>query len=207
MDRVGVFLLDNSLKSSLDVPLTTNYESFKSFCANIRTVQDNSNSSLMDRNLKFASQQLLPSAQGRAYARKIIVVISDSCANSTSYSASELSAYQSLYPYPEHYWFHNNPPPTGVTDPRFEPNQLNRDARNGLLMTVHQGYATGVESYAVKVGFTSNQVIMNAMADFGGTANTANEAPIVTDNPSLYESRIKAVLADIIDNPRGRLVQ
>jgi hypothetical protein len=52
-------------------------------------------------------------------------------------------------------------------------------------MTAHQGYATGVEFFAVKVGFTSNQVVMNALADFGGTANTANEAPIVTDNPDL----------------------
>jgi hypothetical protein len=82
-----------------------------------------------------------------------------------------------------------------------------RYARNGALMAAHKGYGGGVELYAVKVGFSSNQTMMDALAAFGGTANTANEAPIVTNNPSLYESRIKAVLADIIDNPRGRLVE
>ncbi len=74
-------------------------------------------------------------------------------------------------------------------------------------MAAHQRYATGVEIYGVKVGFSSSQTMADALAEFGGTANTANEAPIVTNNPALYEDRIKAVLADIIDNPRGRLVQ
>jgi hypothetical protein len=184
-DRVGVSLLDGSVKTSLEVALTTDYDSFKQFCANIRTSQDNSNASVLDRNIKYASEQLLPGAQGRAYSRKIVIIISDSCINDTSIPASEISAYQSLYPYPEYYWFHNQPPPAGVTDPRYEPDLLTRNSRNGLLMTAHQGYATGVEFFAVKVGFTSNQVVMNALADFGGTANTANEAPIVTDNPDL----------------------
>ena len=206
-DRVGILAVDAFVRTSLDVALTTNYDSVRNFCRTLQAINDLSTTTNLDGNITFASQQLMPSAQGRAYARKIIVVISDSYVTRTGFSNAQIDAYQSQYPYPEYGWFHAIAPPAGVTDPRYEPNSSIRYARNGALMAAHQGYATGVESYAVKVGFSSNQAIMDALADFGGTANTANEAPIVTNNPSLYESRIKAVLADIIDNPRGRLVQ
>jgi hypothetical protein len=74
-------------------------------------------------------------------------------------------------------------------------------------MAAHQGYGAGVEIYPVKVGFSSSQTMMDALAEFGGTAYQSDVGPTITNNPALYESRIKAVLADIIDNPRGRLVQ
>jgi hypothetical protein len=206
-DRVGLLLIDQNVKTALDVSLTTDYDSVRNVCRTIQARADPTTSSALDANLSFAAQQLQPSGQGRTFARKIMVIITDFNVTTTSFSDSAIDAYMAQ-PGMRSGWFHNVMPPSGMTDPRFEPVTLRRYARNGALMAAHQpSAATGVETYAVKVGFASNKAMMDALADFGGTANSANEAPSITNNPSLYESRIKAVLADIIDNPRGRLVQ
>ena len=206
-DRVGLLLIDDTVKTSLDAALTTNYDSVRNLCRTIQAKFDASSSTAMDTNISFAAAQLQPSAQGRANARKILVIISDFNVTTSTATPSAIDNYQLLYPYPEYGWFHNFPPPQGVTDARYEPDSATRYGRNGALMAAHQGYGASVETYAVKVGFASNKAMMDALADFGGTANSANEAPSITNDPALYESRIRAVLADIIDNPRGRLVQ
>ncbi|MFM7071910.1 MAG: vWA domain-containing protein, partial [Planctomycetota bacterium] len=206
-DRVGLLLIDQSNETSLDVSLTTNYDSVRNACRTIQATADPTVTSSLDANISFASQQLQPSGQGRAFARKIIVLITDFNVTTSTTANADIDAYIAQ-PGMRSGWFHNIMPPLGTTDPRYEPDLLTRYARNGALMAAHQqSMSNGVETYAVKVGFASSKIMMDALADFGGTANTAKEAPSITNNPSLYESRIKAVLADIIDNPRGRLVQ
>jgi hypothetical protein len=208
-DRVGLLKIEYVVppKTILDVALTTNYDSFRNICRTIQSVADSTTSTSLDLHIKLAREQLTSSAQSRANARKIIVVVSDGIVTRPTSSTADIDTYQLQYPWPQYAWFHGVPPPLGVTDPRYEPNSLKRYARNSALMEAHMGSVRGVELYVVKVGYTSHKMMADALAEFGGTTNTANEAPIVTNNPSLYESRIKAVLADIIDNPRGRLVE
>jgi hypothetical protein len=202
-DRIGLLTIDSTMKTALDVSLTANYSAMRDAIRTIQATSDEYGSTALDANVQFAGQQLLPTAQGRAYSRKIIIIISDSIVTKTMFTNAAIDAFQLQYPPPQYFWFNA----TNDGNQRYESNSSLRYARNGALMAALQRYQTGVEIYAVKVGFTSDQAMVNALADFGGTANTAKEAPTVTNNPSLYESRIKAVLADIIDNPRGRLVQ
>ncbi len=210
LDRIAVLAMDSKTRTAADVVLTSDYNSVRNSCAMLQSSKEQvtaSTATQLDANLVFAGQQLLPTAQGRPFARKIVVILSDFYPTNSSYTQAQIDAYQLQYPYPDYGWFHAIAPPPGVTDSRYEPNSTRRTNLNGALMAAHQRYATGVEIYGVKVGFSSSQTMADALAEFGGTANTANEAPIVTNNPALYEDRIKAVLADIIDNPRGRLVQ
>lgn len=209
-DRIGLLRIDSDQRVASDVVLTTNYDSVRASCVTLQAMSElftGAATSQLDANLTFAAQQLMPSAQGRTYSRKIVIILSDFYPTRTSYTQTEIDSYQALFPPPEYGWFHAVAPPAGTTDSRYEPSTTRRRNQNGALMAAHQGYGTGVEIYPVKVGFSSSQSMMDALAEFGGTAYQSDVGPTITNNPDLYESRIKAVLADIIDNPRGRLVQ
>jgi hypothetical protein len=209
-DRIGLLRIDSNERTAADVVLTTNYDSVRASCVTLQAMSElftGETASQLDANLTFAAQQLMPSAQGRTYSRKIVIVLSDFYPTTTSYTQTQIDSYQLLFPPPEYGWFHAVAPPAGTTDSRYEPSTTKRRNQNGALMAAHQGYGAGVEIYPVKVGFSSSQTMMDALAEFGGTAYQSDVGPTITNNPALYESRIKAVLADIIDNPRGRLVQ
>jgi hypothetical protein len=126
--------------------------------------------------------------QGRRYANKVVVLLTDGIPNLHSTSDSQINSYISQHPSSNFY-------DSSETD------------KNAALMQCMDMQSQKWFVFAVGIGLGCDYDFMDRTARMGNTADKNGQAPRGTGNPAQYEQRLKDIFTNIITNPKARLVK
>lgn len=193
-DRVSIVTFDaiSSYHSpKVVMPLTTDYRAAMQSCTKLQAVGDIGNSTATEHGIALARQHLKPPAQGgqgRNYADKIVVLLTDGVPNVWSSSAETVSTYIGENPGgdwygPDYIWY------------------------NAALMQTAQLTQERDRLYPVAVGLGADQDFMDRLARIAGTADEAGLSPRGSGNPADYEAQLVNIFKDIIHRVNGKLVK
>jgi hypothetical protein len=159
-------------------------------CATLQPVSDIGSSTAIEAGLQTARNHLLGSAdggQGRSFAKKVVVLLTDGIPNAWQSSAGTINNYINANPDADYYasdylWY------------------------NSALMQSAQIKGENSALYDVGVGLGADYNFMDRMARLAGTDENG-QSPRGSGNPAQYEQTMTDIFTQIIKAPGSRLVQ
>jgi hypothetical protein len=172
-------------------PLTGNYPAAMQSATTLQAVGDKGLTTATQSGLAVAEQHIRPVAgggQGRDFANKVVVLLTDGVPNLYSATNGDIDAYMGGNPSADfygggYYWL------------------------DAALMQAHGMQGKDWELYPVGIGLGTDYDFMDRMSRMGGTANDSGESPRGSGNPAEYEQRLIEIFREIIDNPNVKLVE
>lgn len=192
-DRVAIITfdaLDDDHVPQLVQSLTGNYTQAMESCTMLQAVSDVGASTAIEAGLIAARAHLkLPTegGQGRSFAKKMIVLLTDGVPNAWESSSSQIDSYITLHPHADYYasdyvWL------------------------NSALMQAAVIEDANTVLYCVGIGLGTDYDFMDRMSRMAGT-DKSGLSPRGSGNPAEYEQRLTDIFEEIILNPGGRMVQ
>ncbi|SFH71078.1 TadG family pilus assembly protein [Planctomicrobium piriforme] len=191
-DRVSIVsfdALDAYHQPALVMSLTDDYTAAMKASATLQPVSDIGSSTAIDAGLALARDQLkepTDGGQGRSFATKVIVLLTDGVPNAWQSSDQTINDYITTNPAGDYYgsdyvWY------------------------NSALMQAAQSKTANSELYNVAVGLGADYDFMDRMARLSGTAENG-QSPRGSGNPAEYEQTMTDIFTKIIKAPGSRLV-
>jgi hypothetical protein len=192
-DKVAVVTfdgLDSHHAPEVAVSLTADFDAAMLACTTLQAASDIGNTTATEAGLKTARDHLkdvTEGGQGRGYADKAIILITDGVPNATQSGATTIQNYIASNPLAEWYgadftWY------------------------NAPLMQVHQAQSDNIRVFAVGMGLGADYDFLDRLARLGQTDHMG-QSPRVSGNPAEYERLLVDVIAEIVRNPGTRLVK
>ncbi len=170
--------------------LTSDYVTAMHASTRLQAVGDRSASTATESGMIKAQEIIRPlsqGGQGREFSDKVVVVLTDGVPNVTSSATGDISSFMSDNPdsnfYGGGYWWLDGP------------------LMQSKIMTSKRW-----KTYPVGIGLGTDYDFMDRMARMGTTANASGQSPRGSGNPAEYETRLKQIFQEIIDNAGVRLV-
>jgi hypothetical protein len=159
-------------------------------CTTLQAVSDVGPTTATEIGLRLGRDQLRNTAlggQGRPFAKKVLVLLTDGVPNVWESSASTINTYAAASSSGEFYssaylWY------------------------NAALMQVGRAEADKVEVYPVGMGMGTDYDFMDRMARLANT-DEGGLSPRGSANPAEYEQVLTDIFTDIVKNPGSRLVE
>lgn len=192
-DKVAIVTfdgLDSDHAPALRQSLTSDYVGAMSACVDLQAVSDVGSTTATEAGLELARQHLKPvdqGGQGRKFAKKVIVLLTDGIPNAWSSTEGEVSTHMTQNPDGNYY----------ATDYIW---------LNAALMQTALAQTERTSVYAVGMGLGTDYDFMDRVARMGNTAEGGLSVR-GSGNPAEYESRLTEIFGEIIRNPGGRLVE
>ena len=171
--------------------LTGNYEEAMANCTDIQAVADAYLSTGSESGMALARSHLASEEEGgngRRFANKVVVVLTDGAPNLNAISSSTINAYKAEHPSAEY------------SHPTSYPH-------DGALMQASMMQLQKWQVFAVGIGLGTDYDFMDRLGRMGATANEDGQAPRGSGNPAEYEQRTAEIFENIISSPKQRLVQ
>jgi Flp pilus assembly protein TadG len=170
--------------------LTSDYGNAMMACTRLQAVGDRDASTATESGLQKAQDIIKPlsqGGQGREFSDKVVVLLTDGVPNVTASATSEIADFMSDNPdsnfFGGGYWWLDGP------------------LMQSKIMTSKRW-----KTYPVGIGLGTDYNFMDRMARMGTTANSNGQSPRGSGNPAEYETRLKQIFQEIIDNAGVRLV-
>ena len=192
-DRVSIITfdgLDAYHTPKIVQSLTTNYTACMTACTTLQSVSDQGATTATEAGLQVARDHLKSVAdggQGRSYANKVIILLTDGVPNAWQSSSASVNAYVTANPSGDYY-------ASGYV------------WSNAALMQTAQAKHDNVDVRPVGMGLGADYDFLDRMARVGGT-DIGGQSPRGSGNPADYETKLTDVFKKIINNPGSRLVQ
>lgn len=140
---------------------------------------------------------------GRKNANKIVVLLTDGQPNQrrSFVTSSLVSSFVSQNP---SVWIN---PTTGVQLSNWITTGTYATDMNAALMRANIMRQENWYVYAAGIGLGCDYNFMDCLARQGLTADTDGQSPRGSDDPSIYEAKLRQIFEDIVTNPKLRLVQ
>ena len=201
MDWVSIITFDRLSSSSpkIQQALTSNYSAAMTACTGLQATSDNALCTCTEAGLNLAYTHL--TANGRANANKIVVLLTDGLPNLMQSSTATVNNY--IGGNPANY----TNPSTGQTSSDWYTSGTYKNDQNAALMQTSIMQGSNWYVYAVGVGLACDYTFMDNMARMGNTANNNGQAPRGSGDPTVYEAVLTQLFDNIITNPKLRLVQ
>lgn len=194
-DRVSLVTfdaLDAYHQPEIKVALTNNYQTAMQACTTLQAVGDINASTATENGLILARQHLETpenGGQGRSYASKVLVLLTDGVPNLYSSSNSTISNYIA-----------DNP------DADFYSSSSGNAAKNSVLMQTSMAQGKSGHVYPVGLGLGADYDFLDRVARIAET-DKSGQSPRGSGNPAEYEQRLTAIFTEIIKSPGSRLVK
>lgn len=192
-DRVAIVTfdaIDAYHASQLVLPLTDNYASAKDACRKLQALSDIGNSTATEDGIILARDHVKPvsqGGQGRSYAKKVMVLLTDGVPNVWQTSDTTIDAYMAANPDSDYYstdypWY------------------------NSVLMETDQMQTGHDKMYPVGMGMGCDYDFMDRIARMADT-DTNGQSMHGSLNPAQYEQRMVDIFKNIINTRGGKLVK
>jgi Flp pilus assembly protein TadG len=192
-DRVAIVsfdAIDAYHAPRIVMPLTSDFDAAMAACTNLQAVSDIGTSTAMENGLILGKTHLLApdqGGQGRSFATKVLVMLTDGVPNVWQSSSADISTYMSNNPNGDYY------------DPAFP-------WMNAALMQADLVHSKHNMLFPVGIGLGTDYDFMDRMSRMSGTAANG-QSPRGSGNPAEYEQRLTEIFTEIIKKAGSRLVQ
>ena len=191
-DRVAIISfdgLDSDHAPVLVQSLTSNYTNAMASCTTLQAVSDIGATTAIEAGLIAARAHLKPTSQGgqgRVFAKKVVVLLTDGVPNAWQSSAGTINGYIATNPNADYYasgykWL------------------------NSALMQAATFEGENTVVYPVGIGLGTDYNFMDRMARMA-KSDESGLSPRGSGNPAEYEQRLTDIFEEIIKNPGGRMV-
>ena len=173
-------------------PLGHDYVAAMETVSKLQAVGDVGPTTALDPAVLLAQAHLAPPAEGgrgRAYAEKVIVIVSDGVPNAWTTDEAEVAAYRDAIADADAGLF----APAGYT------------WLNAPLMHARKWRRRG-STIPIGMGLGADHAFADRMAQVARTADDAGRAPRTSGNPAVYETELRAIFEDLI-RPEPKLVK
>jgi Flp pilus assembly protein TadG len=192
-DWVSIITFDLVNSATIQVSLTSNYDSAMQGCTTLQAVADSDGSSTATEvGLIAAFNHIKPSSQGglgRGSTNKIVVLLTDGMPNLYKSSTSTISTYRTQNPSSNFY------------------GGSSYYSQDAALMQTSMMQDNNWYLYPVGLGAGCDYGFMDRMARMGATADTNGHSPQGTGDPDNVENTLTQIFTSIITNPKLRLVK
>ena len=159
-----------------------------------------------EAGLNLAYNHIKPASQGglgRENANKIVVLLTDGEPNDrrSSVTSSMITQYKNQYP---SIWTN---PDTGQQLNNWITSDAEMVNMNAALMQASMMRRDNWFVYAAGIGRGCDYNFMDCVARQGLTADTNGQSPRGSDDPLIYETKLREIFENIITNPKLRLVK
>ncbi|MFO1019693.1 MAG: VWA domain-containing protein [Planctomycetales bacterium] len=182
--------VDTYHSPKVEIGLTSDYQAAMKACTDLQPVSDIGASTAMENGVIKGRNLLLAPAdggQGRSFAKKVVVLLTDGVPNVWASSSGTISAYMAANPSGN--WF-----PTGY------------DWYNSVLMQGDQMKKQRQSLYGVGIGMGTDYTFMDDLARISDTA-VNGASPRGSGNPAQYEQNLTDIFTKIINSPGVRIVK
>lgn len=201
-DRISIVTFDGLDAHHLPevyLPLTSDFDAAMEACTRLQASGDLGATTATDSGLRIARHHLenknnvsnptnlATGPQGRRFATKGIVLLTDGLPNAWESTDTEVDSYIAANPNPDYY-------PAGYT-------WFNSPISHAARFAEQKG-----KLYSVGMGMGVDYDFMDRIARVANTDN-AGQIPRSSGDPAAYEAQLIQIFEDIIDRPGARLVE
>jgi hypothetical protein len=173
-------------------PLTADYPAVMETVSKLQAVADVGATTALDPAVQLAQAHLAAATeggQGRSFARKVIVIVSDGVPNAWTTAEADVAAYRSALEPEQQEEFYA----AGAT------------WLNAPLMHTHAWSAEG-QTIPVSMGLGADHEYADRLARLANTANTDGTSARTSGNPAVYEHELRRIFEDYL-RPTPKLVK
>ncbi|MCA9081999.1 MAG: VWA domain-containing protein, partial [Planctomycetaceae bacterium] len=192
-DRVALVTydaLDAEHAPQVVLPLSADYDAAMSASTTLQATSDVGSTTATEAGISLARSILKTTdegGQGRRFAKKVIVLLTDGVPNAWSTSELEIEEYIGNNPSDEYYdvgyvWY------------------------NAALMQASLAEAENTQLFPVGMGLGADYDFMDRMARMS-TTDEGGSSVRGSGNPAEYETRLTEIFTEIIKRPGSRLVE
>ena len=173
-------------------PLGPNYEGCMEVVSKLQAVGDVGATTALDPAVLLAQAHLAPPAEGgrgRAFAEKVIVIVTDGVPNAWTTAEDDVAAYR-----------------RGLTGP--DAGLFDVDGAtwlNAPLMHARKWRKVGT-TIPISMGLGADHDYADRMARLARTADKSGRAPHTSGNPAVYESELRTIFENLV-RPEPKLVR
>jgi hypothetical protein len=177
--------IDSAHAPTVRYSLAADYEAAMLACTSLQAVSDINSSTATENGLILGQQHVADN--GRSFADKVIVLLTDGMPNIYSSSSSTINSYITHNPSNEFYSGGNY-------------------AYNAAIMQASKIKGNRDKMFAVGMGLGSDMSFMDRLSRMAGTAENG-QSPRGAGNPADYEERLTEIFNQIINTRGGKLVR
>lgn len=177
--------IDSAHAPTVQYSLAADYQAAMQACTSLQAVADLTSSTATENGLILGQQHL--AANGRNFADKVMVLLTDGMPNIYSSSNATINSYITQNPSGEYYSSGNS-------------------AYNAAIMQASKIRNNRDKMFAVGMGLGSDMSFMDRLSRMAGTAENG-QSPRGAGNPADYEERLTEIFNQIINTRGGKLVR
>ena len=193
-DRISIISFDGDdayHAPTIVQTLTGDYRAAARSCTSLQATSDIGRTTATENALILACRHLAPvheGGEGRPYAKKVVILLSDGAPNEWQSSDAEINGYIAANPDADFY--------AGASP-----------WLNAPLMQAARFADDESDLHSIGIGLGADYDFLDRMARLAGTADDAGLAPRGPTNPDEYEDVLTELIKEVIKNPGTRLVK